>query len=329
MSVFGARASARVMLLLVGAAAFVGLSAAPASAAGPRADDSRVSITGPIGVGPNERVDGAVVSVDGPVHVSGVVDGDVFAVHGDVEVEGRVTGTVTALDGDVLVSGRVGDGVTAISGRAIVSGSAVIGGDVRSSERPRVASGARIDGEVAKTDFAAWFTVAGWIALILWWLAVTVTLLIVGVAFVLLFPRAAQTVAAVGRESTGLTVAWGAVLGLAVPLAAGALAATLVGLPLGFGILLTLAVAFPLGYVMTALIIGRMLGRQLHDVPAFLIGFVILRALAIIPGLGWLIGFLAAAFGVGALAVAAWRAGRPARDVAAPYPGPSTVASSP
>ena len=296
MSVFGAKASARVMLLLIAAAAFIGLSASPAFAAGPRGDDSRVSITGPVRVSPGERVDGAVVSVDGPVRISGVVDGDVLAVHGNVDISGRVTGAVTALDGNIVVTGHVGDGVTAISGRAILGGHAVVAGDVRSSERPEVARGAVVDGDIAKTNFAAFFTVAGWIVLVLWWLAVTVSLLIVGILFVLLFPRAAQTVAAVGRESTGISVAWGAVLGIAVPLVAGAVASTLVGLPLGFGILLMLAVAFPLGYVMTALILGRTIARRVHDIPAFLIGFAILRALAIIPGLGWLIGFLAAAF---------------------------------
>ena len=91
-------------------------------------------------------------------------------------------------------------------------------------------------------------------------------------------------------------------------------ASTIVGLPVGFGILLMLAVAFPMGYVMTALIIGRLLARRVHDVAAFLIGFAILRGLAIIPGLGLLIGFLAAAYGMGAVAVAAWRAGREAPE---------------
>ena len=75
----------------------------------------------------------------------------------------------------------------------------------------------RVDGDITKTDFAAFFTVAGWIVLVLWWFAVTVSLLIVGLLIVLLFPRAAQTVAAVGRESAGISVAWGAGVGLAAP----------------------------------------------------------------------------------------------------------------
>jgi hypothetical protein len=263
-------------------------------------------------VGPGERIDGQVISVDGPIRVSGVVDGHVLAVNGRVTVDGEVSGTVTSLDGDVVVNGRVGEDVTATSGQAIVGADGFVGGDVRSSERPQVATGARVEGDVSKTNFAGWFTLAGWLLLLLWWFAVTVTLLIAGLLFVALFPRAARAVAEVGRESPGLSAGWGALLGLALPLAAGAFAATVVGLPLGLGILLMLVVAFPFGYLMTALIIGRLLARRMSDVPAFLIGFVILRGVALVPGLGWLIGFLAAAYGVGALAVAAWRAGREA-----------------
>jgi hypothetical protein len=213
------------------------------------------------------------------------------------------------------------------SGRAVVGDRAVVGGDVRSSKRPVVARGARVRGDITKTDFPALFTVAGWIALALLWLAVTVTLLIVGLLFVLLFPRAAGAAMLAARGSAGLSILWAAVLGIAVPIAAGLLMATVVALPLGFGLLLALGVVLPLGYVVTALLIGRLIMRRSRDVPAFLLGFAILRVAALVPGLGLLVGFLAAVFGVGALAVAAWRAGHP--SVAAPGPPPEPGAASP
>ena len=77
---------------------------------------------------------------------------------------------------------------------------------------------------------------------------------------------AGATVGGDVRSSTGTCVLWGAALGIGVPLIAGALAATLIGLPLGVGILLMLATAFPVGYVMTSLIIGRKLMRRPGDV---------------------------------------------------------------
>jgi hypothetical protein len=110
--------------------------------------------------------------------------------------------------------------------------------------------------------------------------------------------------------------------------------ASIIGLPLGVGLLAALVVVFPLGYVVMSLILGRLIARRVRDVWAFVIGFAILRAAAIIPGLGWIIGFLAAAFGVGALIVAAWRAGRPAAaasssDPAAPPPPPGDAPGPP
>ncbi len=168
--------------------AYIASTAPPAYPAGAGRDDSRISITGPVRVGATEQVHGPVVSVDGAVQIAGTVKGDVLAIHGNVTVSGKVTGTVTALDGNILVRGRVQDGVTAISGRASIGPGAVVRGDVRSSERPSVARDATVSGDVSKTNFAVWFTVAGWIALVVWWIAVTVALFVIGLLFTLLFP---------------------------------------------------------------------------------------------------------------------------------------------
>lgn len=289
------------------------LTAAPAGAADDDGggDDERVSISGPIAVGRNQRVDGPVISIDGAVVIAGLVDGDVFVGRGGVTVteDGRVTGTVTVGSGDARINGTVGDHVTVLRGRAILSDTAVVDGDVRSSRRPDVASGARVDGDIEQTDFSAWFTAAGWALLFLWWLAVTITLLIVGTLFVLLLPGSAQAVAAAGRESVGRNVLWAAILAIALPIVAAVLAATVVGIPLAIAVVLSLALLFPMGYVVSSIVLGRLIAKGSSLILAFLIGFGILRLIGLIPGLGWIIGFLAAAYGLGVIAVAAWRAG--------------------
>jgi cytoskeletal protein CcmA (bactofilin family) len=326
-------AGIRAALLVTVTGALLLATAAPAAAASARDDeDPRVSVTGPIRITANERADD-VVSVDGSVRVDGVVDGDVFVVHGNVLVteQARVTGSVTVLRGNAAVQGQVADGVTVTSGRAVISDTAVVDGDVRSSKRPDVASGARISGDVEKTDFATMFTIAGWVGLALLWLAATVTLLIVGLLFIALFPRAALAASAAARGSTGISILWAAILGIGIPIVAGLLSATVVALPLGLGLLLALALVLPLGYVVASLVLGRLIARQVGDIPAFLIGFAILRAVALIPGLGFLVGFLAAIFGLGALAVAAWRAGRAPREPvpASPAEGAPPPVSAP
>lgn len=329
----GARTARIFAVTLVAIAGVLFATAAPGAAAtSDDADDARVSITGPVRIEGGELTEG-VVSVDGSVRVGGVVDGDVFVVRGNVLVggRGRVTGAVTVLRGNAVIQGTVGDGVTATSGRAVVGDGGVVGGDVRSSKRPDVAAGARVAGDISKTDFATLFTIAGWIALALLWLAATVTLLVVGILLVALFPRAAGAGVLAARSSTGISILWAAVLGIGIPIVAGALVATVVGIPLGVGLLAALAVVLPLGYVVSGFLLGRLIARNVGDIPAFLIGFAILRVVALVPGLGLLVGFLAAAFGTGALAVAAWRAGRRAGEIEGPpsAPVPEPAPASP
>jgi hypothetical protein len=84
---------------------------------------------------------------------------------------------------------------------------------------------------------------------------------------------------------------------------------TIVGIPVGLGLLAALALIYALGYTATAWIIGRrILGAGTAWVLAFLLGWGILRVLALIPAVGGLIWFVAVVFGLGALTVTIWRA---------------------
>jgi hypothetical protein len=66
---------------------------------------------------------------------------------------------------------------------------------------------------------------------------------------------------------------------------------------------------YALGYGATAWIVGRRILREPTAwILAFLVGWGILRVLALIPILGGLVWFAAVVFGLGALLVAIWRA---------------------
>jgi hypothetical protein len=108
---------------------------------------------------------------------------------------------------------------------------------------------------------------------------------------------------------------------------------TLVGLPLGLGLLLALGLIYGIGYTTGAWLLGRRVASRASPVPAFLAGWGILRVLALVPILGGLVGFVAVVFGLGALAVAGWRARSPAaaEPPAAPPPAPAadTVTTPP
>jgi hypothetical protein len=81
------------------------------------------------------------------------------------------------------------------------------------------------------------------------------------------------------------------------------------GIPLGLGLLAALLVIHALGYSASAWILGRFIMRAPSGwLLAFLIGWVILRVVALVPILGGLVWFAAVVFGLGALTVAIWRA---------------------
>jgi hypothetical protein len=84
-----------------------------------------------------------------------------------------------------------------------------------------------------------------------------------------------------------------------------------------------LNVLAPLGYVASSLILGRLMVKGTSTgarVGAFFAGFGILRAVALLPGLGVLAWFLVCIYGLGALTQAAWRAGHSAPATPSPAP---------
>jgi hypothetical protein len=276
------------LTVLVAAVALV----PPATAVGAR---DQVVVTGSVVVAPRQTV-GDVVIVDGPVTISGRVSGDVVAVHGRVRILG----------------GRVAGDVSDVSDRIVVSRGARVGGDLNyGDERPVVAPGAVVGGETKKFDVGDAFPFSGFGVLLAVWLAVSVSSLVLGLALLAFAPRAADAADVVGRDAPGPSIGWGALLVFGLPILAVLALVTLIGIPLGAGLLLAVAPIYAVGYVTGAWLLGRRILRPAASrFVGFLVGWVILRVVALIPvagGLGWL---AATVFGLGALIVAAWRARR-------------------
>jgi hypothetical protein len=95
---------------------------------------------------------------------------------------------------------------------------------------------------------------------------------------------------------------------LGLPILAIIALVTVVGIPLGIGLLAALLLIYALGYSAAAWILGRSILRGPGSwILAFLVGWAILRVVALVPILGGLVWFAAVVFGLGALAVAIWR----------------------
>jgi hypothetical protein len=290
----GRQSFVRVVSLAVGLTLVGVVFAAPATAQTDADDrDARIVITGRVEVTADERVDNVVI-FDGPAVIDGTVDG-----------------SVVAFNGDILVRGDVDDTVVAFNGRAVVERGATVGGDVVSQDRPRVAEGARVDGDIERVNFSNWFRSLGWVLWLGWWLAVTVSLFVFGVLLLALVPRIFPPILEVARTRVGPSILWGLIVAIGLPIACGIVMVTIVGIPLGLIGLLSLALLYSLGFVVASFVLGRRLLAEPRSVYlAFFVGLVILRVIGIIPVLGGLVTLAAVVYGVGALTIAAWRAGR-------------------
>ncbi len=283
------------------------------------------------------QVDNPVAAVD-QVVLSGTVDvprgasvGEVVVFHGSADIAGVVHGDVVVLDGPVAISGLVSGTVVAMNGPIRLSGDAQVGGDVLGGARVRVAPGAQVGGTVREE---VGFTLQGPLAVLgvlLGGVAVSASVLLLLAFLLVLVPRGSDRIAAAVRTAPLASLGWGVLISIALPVASLLIAATIVGLPLGLALLLGMSLLLLTGLAWAAYSVGRLLvGRERSRWLAFLAGWGVLTALGLVPLLNLVVWSLGAAWGLGAVTVASWRArgtGR-GRHVAG-YARPEEMATPP
>ena len=262
-----------------------------------------------------------VVVTGGAVVPAGQTAGDVVVLDGTVRIAGHATGDVVSVSGPVRVTGRVDGDLIAVSDRAFLGPAARVGGDLRyGDERPVLGPGASVGGKISNEDWADAANGWGWVSALGWWLAVSVSTLIVGALLVWLAPGAVYAAERAVREHLGASIGWGVALAIGLPLLAILALVTVVGIPFGIALLLAAIPVLLIAYATTAWIVGRRVLRNRSTSPwaALLAGWGILRVLALIPGVGALVWLAATVVGLGALAVALWQARRPGAPLARP-----------
>jgi hypothetical protein len=178
--------------------------------------------------------------------------GDLVVVHGSATVDGTVDGSLTAFDAPVTISGRVNGDVVVFNGRVELRSGANVTGDVVSQQAPVVASGATIGGTTSRLQTRTNWEGFGWAGRLAWWLAVSVSTLVVGLVLVWLVGRGAGWILEAGRTRIGPVIGLGLLLFFGLPILAIIALATVVGIPLGLGLLAALLLIYGLGYGATA-----------------------------------------------------------------------------
>ena len=252
--------------------------------------EDQIVLAGSVAVPRGQRV-GEVVVFSGRVTVNGVVSGDVVVFEGPVTVTGQVDGSVIAADGVVRLEE-----------------SARVGGDVFSSETILARPGSKVGGETrngVRFSFEAPLAALG---KLLGPVAVSVSVLLAGLALVLLTPRGADAVAEALADAPLASIGWGIAIAISVPIAAVALVISVLGLPLGLALFLSLGLWWLVGLTWAAWCAGRELVRAPRGrVPAFVAGWAILAAVGLVPILNVALWTLAPALGTGAMLIAVWR----------------------
>jgi hypothetical protein len=290
----------RVQARVIRLACLIAVAAAalPATALGADdAGDPIIVISGPAVVEAGETVEAVIVG-KGDARIDGTVDGDVFVFDGDVTLTGAVEGDLVTIAGTAFL--RPGANVT--------------GDVVFSDEAPVIAPAASVGGSVDDEGWDGPSGALGLIGAVALWLAMTISGLALGALLVLLLPRAAD--ALIVQAESGLAVAFaiGIAVVIGLPAIAAIAAVTLVGVPLAVAMMLALLPLAAVAYVVTAWTLGRSLVKEPRSrVIAFLAGFAILRAIALIPLLGLIAWLVAVTIGLGLIfrAIAASREQRP------------------
>lgn len=281
----------------------------PATAAATPDDPTQplVVVYGDVQVEDREAFDGIYVA-SGDVRLDGGSSSDVVVVSGDVTIDGRIEGDLVVFDGQInLLPGSY------------------VSGDVRyGDERPYVAGRAIVRGDVTEEDGLDSLDLLPVLGAFAFWLGVGISMAILGSLLLLIAPRAADAIHARSRERVGPVIAIGIAIAISLPVAGAIAAVTLVGLPLAFLIALALLPLGAIGYCASAWALGRRIVKApRHRILSFLAGLAILRAAALVPGLGFLVGLAATVFGLGLLG-AAIGAARERREPAAPARSPGS-----
>jgi hypothetical protein len=289
-------------LALVLCVVFVALLPAVARADGGDRGGFALRVHGTFTLPPDESV-GSVVVVKGDANIAGTVRDRLVVVSGNADIAGSVNGGVTVIRGSVTLEG--GSHVSRVT---------IIRGTVNRL------NGSVVDHGINRRGFGLFRGGLFW----LFWLAMTLTVVVAGLVFAAAggrqLPRAADALTGkLAYSVLGAVVVW-----IGLPILAVVALITVVGIPLALALLLAvLPLLWLLGYVATGTRLGAALlslgggARPLdHPYAATTLGVIVLQIVLLVPIAGWAVVALAGVWGSGALAVIAFRAWRRPDDSA-------------
>lgn len=258
---------------------------------------------------------GFLFRADGDVTLSAGDSAEtLLVIDGDALVEGQAE-TVIVIDGTATLAGATVKDLIVISGAADLQAGTLVTNDVNLIDSDLTQdAGATVRGDIDE-NAGVEFWIGVWIAWFIFFVGVTIALLVAGVIAAGIAGRQLREAGALITDDTGKVALGALIVAVGAPIVAVLALVTVIGIPLGIAIFMSLGALAATGYLISAVRVGEAILRSLrghvetgHPYGAALIGVFVLQLVSLIPLFGTLIWLIAQLAGVGAIAVLAWRA---------------------
>jgi hypothetical protein len=261
----------------------------------------------------------SVVVAGGTININAPVKGDVFAAGGQVYINSDVGGKVVTAGGNVNMGGNIGTNLVAAGGNVNILQGRVVGKDAIISAGNVVNAG-KIDGNL--TVYASNFQNTGSAASVnfhrteasreqprggfnVFGLLLAIGYLILGLIMTRYMPLLFTAIDSDIRKSTILRTIIGFVSIIVTVIVILIIAITVIGLPIAMILTLLFIATLMLSGIFVSFSLGRWIAGSMNlnygDMAFFVIGFVIMNILFLLPYIGGIIGIISASLGYGAI----------------------------
>jgi len=269
------------------------------------------------------RVEDDVVAIARSIRFAAdaAVGGDARVAAETIDMDGEIAGSVHAAARRITIAGKVHGKADLLAERIVIGPNAVISGDLiyRSGDRPKIATGATIGGEIRQVkidlpdlaEIGLAILALGILIALAW--AVAILILIVVIQF--LFPAFMTDATDRLQDHPWSNLGRGVVLLLIGGALAALFYASILAIPLGGALTVAIAVGSLLGLVTVSYCIGLFIRSRFKTstyvsgggrIGWTILGAVILGIVGLIPFVGGIVVGLAVAAGVGAALAELW-----------------------
>lgn len=282
------------------------------------------------------RRDLAVIGGDLELQQGGRVNGDVVVLGGNAVIDGEIDGSLAVLGGTVELRShaRVGSDFFTLGATVTRDPAATVEGETIESFRGRLPKLPEIPEIQTWQPTEPWPT-GSWrpadlLGRFLSFVLSTMAMIALGILLVMLLPKPTETVEAAVAGAFIPSLAMGVLTFLVLLVLVPLLVLICIGIPVAVLLVMAAVAAGAFGWAVIGIWVGRRLLTALkgeyQPVIAVVIGVTILAVLSQIPCLGWMLGLVAGAAGLGAVVLTRFGTApyqRPAAGVTPAEPPPA------